>query len=81
MGWQVSTGQIPLPTVTPTPAVVSMLGKGWLGLSGNTGKGRLRWLPTMAVASPSWQTGARLPGPASDSAPRSASGSPAPSVA
>ena len=58
-----------------------MLGKGWLGPSGNTGEGRLGQLPTMAVASPGWQTGARLPGPASDSAPGSASGSPAPSVA
>ena len=44
-------------------------------------EGRIRRLPMMAVSSPSWRTGARLPGPASDSAPGSASGSPAPSVA
>ena len=49
--------------------------------SGNTGKGRLGWLPTRAAASPGWRTGARLPGTASNSAPGFASGSPAPSVA
>ena len=81
MGWQASTGQIPLPTVPPTPAVVPMLGKGRLRQSGNTGEGRLGQLTMMAAASPSWRTGARLPGPASDSAPGSASGSSAPSVA
>ena len=56
------------------------LGKGQLRPSGNTGKGRLGRLPTMAVTSPSWRTGAKLPGLASDSAPGSAFGSPAPCV-
>ena len=58
-----------------------MLGKGRLGPSGNTSKGRIGWLPMMAAASPAWRTGARLPGPASDSASGSASGSPTPCVA
>ena len=76
-----STGQVPLLTVALTLAVVPMLGKGQLGPSGNTGKGRLGQLLIMAAASPSWWTGSRLPGPASDSALGSASGSPTPSVA
>ena len=51
-----------------------MLGKRQLGPSGNTGEGRLGRLLMMVVASPGWRTGARLPGPASNSAPGSASG-------
>ena len=61
--------------------MVPMLGQERPGPSGNTGKVRLGWLPTMAAASPSWQTGSKLPGLASDSAPESTSGSLVPSVA